>query len=94
MASTIRPRRQLAGFARVELDPGEARRVTWTVDASKLALIDTTRRWATEPGAFTFGVRSSSATEGPEETVVLHGDPVHLLQRDIVATTVEIAATP
>ena len=94
VASTIRPRRQLAGFARVELDSGEARRVTWTVDASKLALIDTTRRWTTEPGAFTFGVRSSSATEGPEETVVLDGDPVHLLQRDIVATTVEIAATP
>ena len=94
VASTIRPRRQLAGFARVDLAPSEARRVTWTVDASKLALIDTNRRWTTEPGAFTFGVRSSSAADGPEETVVLEGDPVHLLQRSIVATTVEVAPTP
>lgn len=94
VASTIRPRRQLAGFARVDLAPGEAMRVTWTVDASKLALIDTNRRWTTEPGAFTFGVRSSSAADGPEETVVLEGDPVHLLQRSIVATTVEVAPTP
>lgn len=94
VASTIRPRRQLAGFARVELEPGESRRVTWTVDASKLALIDTMRRWTTEPGAFTFSVRPSSAAEGPEETVILDGDPVHLLQRDIVATTVEVAPAP
>ncbi len=94
VASTIRPRRQLAGFARVALAPGEAVRVTWTVDASKLALIDTNRRWTTEPGAFTFGVRPSSAADGPEETAVLEGDPVHLLQRDIVATRVEVAPAP
>lgn len=94
VASTIRPRRQLVGFTRIDLDPGAGRRVTWTVDPTKLALIDTNRRWTIEPGAFTFGVRASSAAEGPEETVVLEGDPVHLLQRDIVATGVEVAPTP
>ncbi len=94
VASTIRPRRQLAGFTRIDLEPGERRRVTWTVDSSKLALIDPARRWTTEPGAFTFGVRSSSAAEGPEQTVILEGDPVHIHQRDIVATTVEVSEAP
>lgn len=91
VASTIRPRRQLGGFARVDLDPGETARVTWTVDPTKLALIDTARRWTTEPGAFTFSVRPSSSTDGPSETVVLGGDPVSTRQRDIVATTVAVS---
>lgn len=90
VASTIRPRRQLGGFARVDLAPGERRLVTWTVDPTKLALIDPARRWTTEPGAFTFSVRSSAAADGPEETVVLGGDPIATRQRDIVATTVSV----
>ncbi len=90
VASTIRPRRQLGGFVRLTLDPGASRRVSWTVDRTKLALIDPARRWTTEPGAFTFSVRMSSAADGLSETIVLEGDPIATRQRDIVATTVEV----
>ncbi len=94
VASTIRPRRQLAGFVRVELQPGASRRVSWTVDRTKLAIIDPARRWTTEPGAFTFSVRVSAAADGPTETIVLDGDPIATRQRDIVATVVEVTDTP
>lgn len=90
VASTIRPRQQLAGFVRLDLGPGARRRVSWTVDPTKLAFIDPARRWTTEPGAFTFSVRMSSGADGLSETIVLDGDPIATRQRDIVGTTVEV----
>jgi beta-glucosidase len=91
VASTIRPRRELTGFVRVPLAPGEQRRVTWTIHPSKLALRDPSGRWVTEPGAFTFWVLDSSAADGPEATVELRGDPAPTEQRAIVPTTAAVS---
>ena len=90
VASTIRPRRQIVGFARVPLEPGQPRTVTWTIHPTKLAIIDPSGRWVTEPGAFTFSVQASAGAHGPTETVHLGGEPAVTRQRDIVATTVTI----
>jgi beta-glucosidase len=55
-ASTPRPIRQLEGFERIHLDPGETRRVTFTLDGRQLSMIGTDGKRVIEPGAFTIAV--------------------------------------
>lgn len=56
-----RPVRELKGFARVELQPGETRRVRFTLGAADLAFFDPdAHRWETEPGAYEISVTASS----------------------------------
>lgn len=50
VARCARPRRQLAGFARVPLAPGESRTVTFTIDPTQLAYYDERMRLVVEPG--------------------------------------------
>jgi beta-glucosidase len=55
------PPRQLAGFAKVTLDPGERERVTVTLDRRALAYFDTGRNtWVTPGGRVPIEVGSSS----------------------------------
>ena len=91
-ASTARPDRSLAGFVRVPLEPGETRRVTFTVHPSRLAFFDLKMRYVVEPGAFTFSVGSSSDNTPLQETVLLTGDTSEWKQREVVATTVRVRA--
>lgn len=49
-ASMVRPVKELAGFARVELAPGEKKTVTFTVAASQTAFLDSAMRWKIEKG--------------------------------------------
>ena len=60
-----RPPKELKGFARVRLEPGETRRVTIDLDRRSFAYYDTGRkRWAVAPGVFGVLVgRSSTAIE-------------------------------
>jgi beta-glucosidase len=48
-APVTRPAQQLAGFARLELAPGEQARMTFAVDASQLAYTNLARHLAVEP---------------------------------------------
>jgi beta-glucosidase len=91
VASVARPDRTLVGFARVPLQAGEKKRVTFTVDPSRLAFYDPGMRFVIEPGEFTFAVGASSADIRAEQVVTLGGEVVEYRQRDIVATRVEIA---
>jgi len=50
------PLRSLAGFSRVRLKPGERRRVTFTLDARQLSVIDDRGRRVVEPGRFVLSV--------------------------------------
>jgi len=90
-ASVARPDRMLVGFARVPLDAGHARRVTFTVDPSRLAFYDPDMRFVVEPGSFTFSVGASSADVRAERSIILDGDVAVYRQREIVATRVVIA---
>jgi beta-glucosidase len=91
VASVARPSRMLLGFARLFLTPGQARRVTFTVHPSRLAFYDSSMRFVTEPGAFTFSVGASSADIRAEQTVTLDGQVAEFRQREIVATQVGVA---
>lgn len=61
-ASVPRPVKELKGFAKVLLAPGETAEVSFTVDASALSFFDAdAHAWVAEPGDFRALVGSSSA---------------------------------
>jgi len=61
-ASVKRPKKQLAGFERISLRPGESRSVSFTVPPDRLAFWDEKRKaWIVEPGVFEVMVGRSSA---------------------------------
>ena len=61
-ASVKRPIKELRGFERISLNPGEKKTVSFTLPAEKLAFWDTNKHaFVTEPGAFDIQVGSSSA---------------------------------
>jgi len=70
--SASRPVRELKGFRRVSLKPGERRTVTLTLDTHELGFWSTqTRRWSIEPGAFDLWIGTdSNATDHAAFTVL------------------------
>jgi beta-glucosidase len=76
VASVARPARELVGFTRVHLGPGESATVGFVVPSSRLAFHNHTMHRVTEPGTFTFFVGASSIDTRAEATVELTGDTV------------------
>ncbi|MGD8519413.1 MAG: glycoside hydrolase family 3 C-terminal domain-containing protein [Anaerolineae bacterium] len=61
-AAVERPVRELKGFARVALQPGERRRLVLELPAARLARYDAGRKvWTVDPGAYAVWVGGSSA---------------------------------
>ena len=61
-ASAPRPAKELKAFAKVQLAPGESRRVTLTLDARAFAFYrPEAKHWLVEPGRFTLLLGTSSA---------------------------------
>lgn len=92
VASVARPNRELVGFARVGLVPGEAATVTFDVPSSRLAFHDGAMRRVTEPGSFTFLVGASSNDIRAETKVDLTGDAVVHPARDSEMTSSRVAS--
>ena len=78
VAQVIRPARYLAGFARVQLDPGQARRVVFRLHADRTAFTGLSGTRVVEPGLIEIAIGSSSADlhlhgemelAGPQRTV-------------------------
>lgn len=67
VASRTRPVRELKGFRRVELEPGQRRRVGFTLSGAQLGFYDRHLEFVVEPGAFDIWV-------GPDSTRGLHGE--------------------
>ena len=59
-AEMTRPVKELAGFCRVTLQPGEKKRVSFDVSPSFLAFLDRDMRWKIEKGAVEVQIGSSS----------------------------------
>jgi len=60
-ASVPRPVKELKAFAKVNLKPGESRRVTLSLERGAFSFYDVQKNdWSTEPGDFTIFVGSSS----------------------------------
>lgn len=60
-ASMTRPVKELAGFKRLTLNPGETKCVTFEVEASQMAFLDTEMCWKVEKGDFRVEIGSSSS---------------------------------
>ena len=61
-ASVVRPQKELKGFAKVALQPGETKQVTFTITPDMLAFFDAdAHKWVVEPGKFVMHIASSSA---------------------------------
>ena len=61
VASVTRPVQQLAGFLRLQLAPGERRRVVFEIDPTQLAFYDAGLRLVVEPGEIELMVGASAA---------------------------------
>ena len=59
-ASMARPVKELAGFKRITLEPGEKQTVIFEVKASQMAFLDMNMQWKVEKGTFLVEVGSSS----------------------------------
>lgn len=59
-ASMTRPVKELAGFKRVHLEPGEKVRVIFTVQASQMSFLDRQMKWKVEKGDIDAEIGSSS----------------------------------
>ncbi len=61
VSSLARPPKELKGFKKVSLDPGESKTIDFTLDQRALSFYDPTqKRWVAEPGEFEVLVGSSS----------------------------------
>ncbi|MFL5605275.1 MAG: fibronectin type III-like domain-contianing protein, partial [Gemmatimonadaceae bacterium] len=74
------PVRELRGFRRVQLAPGERRTVRFTLDVRDLAFYDAGMRHVAEPGAFRVFVGGSSAVtrEGRFTFATITGRPAEV----------------
>ena len=61
VSSVTRPPKELRGFERVTLAPGEKKTVTFTLGPDALSLIDERMQRVVEPGRFEIMVGTSSA---------------------------------
>lgn len=61
-ASVVRPKKELKGFSKVALLPGETKQVTFTITPDMLSFFDAnTHAWVAEAGQFVLHIASSSA---------------------------------
>lgn len=71
-ASKVRPVKELKGFKRVELAPGEIKRVSFEISEEMLRFFRADGSFASEPGSFKVWIADSSRTEGePAEFIFL-----------------------
>jgi beta-glucosidase len=63
VSSVTRPVKELKGFQRISLDPGETRTVEFDITPDHLAFYDIDMRFRVEPGEFRIMVGSSSSDE-------------------------------
>jgi beta-glucosidase len=62
-----RPVRELKGFQKVLLQPGESRDVTFTLSRAELGYYDTKGNWLVEPGKFQLWLAKDSASGRPAD---------------------------
>ncbi len=73
-ASMTRPVKELQGFARVSLAPGEKKKVVFTVSPSQTAFLDEEMRWKIEKGEIKVQAGASSEDIRLEDAFSISGD--------------------
>jgi beta-glucosidase len=65
--------RELKGFQRITLQPGESKDVSFTVSAHDLGSYDVNMKWVVPPGTFDVWVAPNAAAEGAAGTFQVAG---------------------
>ncbi|CAM5226538.1 Glycosyl hydrolase OS=Streptomyces tendae OX=1932 GN=F3L20_20370 PE=3 SV=1 [Streptomyces tendae] len=89
VASVVQPVQRLVGYARVDLEPGEARRLRVTVPADLASFTGRDGRRVVEPGELEFRLAASSADARLTARVTLTGAERHLDHRRRLRSVVE-----
>jgi beta-glucosidase len=89
-ASVTRPVKELRGFARVSLDPGERRTVTFRLAAEQLAFTGVDGRLILEPGLFRVMAGSSSEDLPCQAAFEVVGEPAVVVTRNRYFTSVTV----
>jgi beta-glucosidase len=89
-ASVTRPVKELRGFRRVRLAPGERRRVTFRLAAEQLAFTDRDGRLVIEPGRIRLMVGTSAVDLPCQTDVEVTGELTVLTRRSRYVTPVEV----
>ncbi|NGZ86897.1 glycoside hydrolase family 3 N-terminal domain-containing protein [Duganella aceris] len=71
VSSVVRPLKELKGFQKIALKPGEQRRVSFTVDRELLSFFNSKLKWGAEAGEFKLMVGSASDDIRLETTYTL-----------------------
>jgi beta-glucosidase len=71
VASVVRPVKELKGFRRIVLKPGERETVSFTIDRDTLSFFDRKLAWGAEPGTFELMVGSASDDIRLRQTIEL-----------------------
>jgi beta-glucosidase len=66
-----RPVRELKGFQKIRLSPGETRAVEFKLPAHELGYFDASGRWRVEPGRYQLWLAADSAAGEPAELVLV-----------------------
>ncbi|WP_262709567.1 fibronectin type III-like domain-contianing protein [Polaribacter aestuariivivens] len=70
MASIVRPVKELKGFQKITLNPGETKTVSFTIDKEVLQFYTINRKWEVETGEFMLFVGGNSATKMKQKITV------------------------
>jgi len=60
VSQPVRPIKELKGFEKVTLQPGETKTITFTIDKQKLSFYNDQLQWITQPGEFRLMIGSAS----------------------------------
>lgn len=82
-ASVARPEKELAGFARVTLQPDETKHISFTIYPSQIAYLNKEMQWVIEQGQMDILIGASCADIRYQETVQVT-DTRHIAGRDRV----------
>jgi beta-glucosidase len=71
VASVVRPLKELKGFQKVKLKPGESKRIQFTIDREMLSFHNADLKWTAEPGEFKLMIGTASDDIRQETTLRL-----------------------
>ncbi len=91
VASRVRPVKELKGFKRITLQPGEAKRVTFHLSMDQLGFYDHAMRLIVEPGTIEVMVGSSSEDIRLKGTFEIVGSKREVPPERILFTRVEVS---
>jgi beta-glucosidase len=88
--SVTRPVKELKGFKRVPLQPGETRTVRFTAQVNQMAFLDRAMRLVIEPSALEIMVGTSSNDTPHRATIEIRGETVEVTRAGAFFSSAEI----